>query len=670
MTQPNVAEPVEFASAAARSLRARLIGEAPTVDSLVQLAVSGLPAMLVPGRALTVQTVRGAPGGGAVVREGLSLRYSAMTALGVSRLPEAEQRAALDGRTAADLSRESATGARGDEDPGAVALAAWALAEVEGTADEVLLARLEKTVCDAGPIDTVVVAWSLVAGLAAAGLTDTRRLVDRSASLLLGAQRSSGLFPHELPAAARGPRGHVGCFADQVYPIQALARLHAASGDRRALDAANRCAWRICALQGEAGQWWWHYDIRDGSVVEGYPVYSVHQHAMGPMALLELVEAGGDDHLREIALGLQWLQTHPETPDELVDRSLSVIWRKVGRREPAKAVRRVSALTTAVRPGLVMPGLDRLFPPGPVDRECRPYELGWLLYAWLADGVASTQPRPVEARVTAQPDRDAPAVVDAPGRTGRVNVLGVRFDALTMAQAVDRCRAALARREPTMIGVVNAAKAVNVRRDPLLRQSLRDCDLMLADGMSVVWASRVLGTPLPERVTGIDLFEQLLALADRDGHSVYLLGAEPDVLAELIRRLAVRFPGLRVAGSRDGYFQDDEAATVAQDIRSSGADMLFIGMASPRKENFLAAYADMLDVPIMHGVGGSFDVLAGVTQRAPEAWQRRGLEWAYRLHQEPRRMWRRYLETNTMFVLLLLRELALRRWRPLPVVNP
>jgi hypothetical protein len=177
-------------------------------------------------------------------------------------------------------------------------------------------------------------------------------------------------------------RAHVGCFADQVYPIQALARFAAATGDARALEASAACAQRIVELQGTAGQWWWHYDTRTGNVVEGYPVYSVHQHAMGPMALFDLAEAGGPDHGPAIAKGLDWIHDHPESAESLIDESRGVIWRKIGRRERRKAVRTLRAVTTAIRPGFRLDRLDRMFPPGPIDHECRPYELGWLLYAW------------------------------------------------------------------------------------------------------------------------------------------------------------------------------------------------------------------------------------------------------------------------------------------------
>jgi N-acetylglucosaminyldiphosphoundecaprenol N-acetyl-beta-D-mannosaminyltransferase len=205
---------------------------------------------------------------------------------------------------------------------------------------------------------------------------------------------------------------------------------------------------------------------------------------------------------------------------------------------------------------------------------------------------------------------------------------------------------------------VNAAKVVNIRKDKGLGGALRKCDLLVADGQSVVWASHLLRQPLPERIAGIDLFEDLLELANIEGWSIYLLGAKPDVLHDLEERLGERFPGLHVVGRRDGYFEAEEAEAVVKDIRDCRPDMLFLGMPSPKKETFLADYRDRLDVPVMHGVGGSFDVLAGRTKRAPLIWQNAGMEWAFRLLQEPRRMWRRYLHTNSMFVLLTLRELG------------
>lgn len=245
-------------------------------------------------------------------------------------------------------------------------------------------------------------------------------------------------------------------------------------------------------------------------------------------------------------------------------------------------------------------------------------------------------------------------------------LFGLEVDALTMSEVLSLCEQRLATREQLQVGVVNAAKMVRLRKDPLLRDSLLTCDLMLADGQSVVWASRILRRPLPERVAGIDLFERLLELAEHTGRSVFLLGAKPAVLARLQDRLRERFPALRIAGARDGYYTAEQAGEVAEQIRASAADLLFLGMVSPKKEIFLGDYGNRMGVPIMHGVGGSFDVLAGVTKRAPVRWQRLGGEWLYRLLQEPGRLWKRYLVTNSAFGWQLLREI----FRATPAYQP
>lgn len=242
-------------------------------------------------------------------------------------------------------------------------------------------------------------------------------------------------------------------------------------------------------------------------------------------------------------------------------------------------------------------------------------------------------------------------------RAQRQLLFGMYLDAICMDEVIERCQTALATRSRVLLGVLNAAKVVKMRKDPVLRNSLIECDVLLADGQSVVWASRLLRRPLPERVAGIDIFEQLLMLAHREGHSVYLLGARTEVLWLLEERLRERFPGLRIAGSQHGYFDAADSGRIAAEIRSSDADMLFLGMTSPKKEIFLGRYGASLGVPIQHGVGGSFDIMAGITARAPIAWQQNGMEWAYRLLQEPRRLWWRYLATNSAFMLLTLREL-------------
>jgi N-acetylglucosaminyldiphosphoundecaprenol N-acetyl-beta-D-mannosaminyltransferase len=238
-------------------------------------------------------------------------------------------------------------------------------------------------------------------------------------------------------------------------------------------------------------------------------------------------------------------------------------------------------------------------------------------------------------------------------------VLGYPMLAATMGEVVDLCDSAVARRRPMQIGVMNAAKVVNARRDAALHEAILSCDVILADGQSVVWASRMLGQPLPERVAGIDLFIRLLELADKRHLSVFLLGATPEVIELVATVVETTYPGARLVGHRDGYFADEES--VAQEIASSHPDMLFLGMTSPKKEMFLKRYQSVMNVSVTHGVGGSFDILAGVTKRAPEAWQRVGMEWAYRLVQEPGRMWKRYLRTNVLFSIMIVRALVSQR---------
>lgn len=259
----------------------------------------------------------------------------------------------------------------------------------------------------------------------------------------------------------------------------------------------------------------------------------------------------------------------------------------------------------------------------------------------------------------------------SPGRTAQTSgghglpvqqLFGLPVHAATMQQAVEVCEQAIETGRPMVVGVVNAAKVVHLRRDPALRSAVVGCDLLLADGQSVVWASRLLRRPLPERVAGIDLFSALLGRADAAGQRVFFLGATEEVLGRLVDKVRHEMPGLQVAGAQNGYFTLDEAASVAGAIRASRADLLFVGMTSPHKELFLDTWGPTLDVRVCHGVGGSFDVLAGKTQRAPELWQRLGLEWLFRVKQEPKRLWKRYLTTNTRFLGLTLLELA----RPTP----
>jgi len=227
------------------------------------------------------------------------------------------------------------------------------------------------------------------------------------------------------------------------------------------------------------------------------------------------------------------------------------------------------------------------------------------------------------------------------------DLLGVPIDALTMQEVLDRVDKTIVARGHLRIGIVNAAKLVHMRRDVTLRADVRSCDLVLADGVPVVWASRLLGRPLPERVAGIDLMLGMLRRGNQTGYRVYCLGASEGVLATAVTRIAREYRGVRLVGHHHGYFTPQEEPALVAAIAGAQPDILLVGISSPKKERFLARWGDQLGVPVRHGVGGSFDVLAGKVRRAPLAWQRLGLEWLYRVKQEPRRLWRRCVPTPT-----------------------
>ena len=239
----------------------------------------------------------------------------------------------------------------------------------------------------------------------------------------------------------------------------------------------------------------------------------------------------------------------------------------------------------------------------------------------------------------------------------RKEFLGCPVDVLNMCETVELARQSMKSRCRLQHVALNVAKLVNMRADPVLASDVANSDLVGVDGMGIVWAARLFGLQISERVSGIDLFNELLTLCAAEGFRPYFLGARQEVLELCRDHVLEKHPQIRFAGLRDGYFSPGEEPGVVHDIRNSGADCLFIGMPTPRKERFLAAHRDHLNVPFVMGVGGSFDVLSGKVRRAPERVQGLGLEWLYRVYQEPRRMWWRYARTNTLFALILARAL-------------
>ena len=243
----------------------------------------------------------------------------------------------------------------------------------------------------------------------------------------------------------------------------------------------------------------------------------------------------------------------------------------------------------------------------------------------------------------------------------RARFLHCEIDRVTMDQAVALCERYIDTKTPMQNVAINAAKVMALRDDPALQLIVRGCELVTADGVAIVWASRLLGDPLPERVNGTDLMHRLLGLAEEKGYRIYILGAKQPVLQRAVARIREDHPALLVAGYRDGYFDDSEAMAVAREIEQACPDILFVAISSPRKEFFLGRYRAVMNVPLVLGVGGSIDIVAGITKRAPVLMQRLGLEWLFRIVQEPRRMFGRYLRTNPRFILMVARETLARR---------
>lgn len=241
-----------------------------------------------------------------------------------------------------------------------------------------------------------------------------------------------------------------------------------------------------------------------------------------------------------------------------------------------------------------------------------------------------------------------------------IELFDIPIQALTMQQALDVIHSAIIDRKPLQIGVVNAAKIVNMHRDPDLKRDVLSSNLILADGVAVVWASRMLRRPLPERVAGIDLMYGMFERGNRHGYRVYCLGATEEISARVAEELEKHYPGVKLAGRHHGYYTREQEHEVAEEIARSEADILLVAMTSPKKERFLARWSDIIKTPVCHGVGGSFDVMAGKVSRAPVLWQKMGLEWLYRVFQEPRRLWRRYLVTNTLFCFMTIKALVNR----------
>lgn len=238
----------------------------------------------------------------------------------------------------------------------------------------------------------------------------------------------------------------------------------------------------------------------------------------------------------------------------------------------------------------------------------------------------------------------------------RIKFLNTYVDNLSMQETVEEVEKFILKKKPLHLIGVNADKVNVLKKNPRLRQIVNDCDIINADGISIVWASKKLGKPLKERVAGIDLMMELLKLAEDKGYKVYFLGAKQQVIEKTIDVVEQRYPKLKIVGFRNGYFSENEWPEIADKLKKSEAQIVLVGITSPLKE-YLIEYLQKQELDsIFMGVGGSFDVISGNINRAPQWVQNIGMEWMFRFLQEPGRLWKRYILGNAQFIWSVYRE--------------
>jgi N-acetylglucosaminyldiphosphoundecaprenol N-acetyl-beta-D-mannosaminyltransferase len=248
-------------------------------------------------------------------------------------------------------------------------------------------------------------------------------------------------------------------------------------------------------------------------------------------------------------------------------------------------------------------------------------------------------------------------------RIDRVDILDCPFDAISLDETVDlvfEWKADPERRSHHII-TVNVAILMMARENPKLAHAIDKADLVVVDGKPLVWSSRWLDAPVPGKVSGADLMPAILQAGNERGLSIFLLGTTQERLDALERVIRARYPNVTIAGSRNGFFKEEDWPAIVKHIRDAKVDLLLVGMPAPFKEVWCEQHRDDLATPVMLGVGGAFDVMAGFVPRAPRLMQDAGLEWAWRLAMEPRKLWKRYLKTNSAFLALLGKRLAEQR---------
>ena len=318
---------------------------------------------------------------------GFSLRYAAISQIGVAQWCKyhPEDAASLPDLWPRIIGNKNKSIHIGD-----YALGLWAgiLSQVD---DSVTFARLlsdgwanRADSCNAVELGWIVQACALAVRNRSELESVSRPILDEAKARLtrLFVPGANLFRKHDRPGVGRVVSRRVACFADQVYPILALSNYGAAFDDKQCVEYAAGATEQICRLQGPLGQWWWHYDARNGTICEEYPVFSVHQDAMAPMAILASDRAAGADHIQEIELGLRWLFGENELDTNMLLDEAGVIWRDIEKREPGKLSRNVRAILCTAGLGPLHRLAGKCCVGFRINRECRPYHLGWILYAW------------------------------------------------------------------------------------------------------------------------------------------------------------------------------------------------------------------------------------------------------------------------------------------------
>lgn len=362
----------------------------PKIQQLLALAMRGLEPMFDAQQGLFCHRL--CQSGSQLTREGISQRYTIMTLLGLLRAESIGLQSPVNVNATLD---RLLTDSGWINNLGDLGLLLWLCSHARARHLQRFLTRFDlsnalERYSDAQRQSTMELSWFLT-GLAYAERARGRQaqnfapLATATYQLLTANQGPYGLFGHmgRRRSLAGWVRGHVGSFADQVYPIYAFSCFARTYGNGDALKRASHCADAICKHQGPLGQWWWHYDSVTGTVAEKFPVYSVHQHAMAPMALLALQNASGRDFTSPIARGLRWIDRENELREDLVDPAASLVWRCIRPSGWSTYKGRISRFLIHNQ------RLDEL----EILHECRPYELGWMLYAFADDRSHTQRPQ-------------------------------------------------------------------------------------------------------------------------------------------------------------------------------------------------------------------------------------------------------------------------------------